>query len=236
MRKKRHFKISPQNHFYDKYYVINYLEAGKNWQDHENETPEKKQSASSSDTKNAGTAPEDLDPVNDAEVWDDWVENSPEEDTVCLFDDRVFATVQEAIDVMQAEYDFHLPAFLDKLTSMHINSLYLDMSLAEDIEAPAESEDPLCSGAKDSLFYQRIQLINFVRSATMENTCLYCGAHFSSMDEFSNHMRDSGHASHFEKELAEERNAFKREKWQIPHYLYPVVEADPLLYAIDDEC
>ncbi|ORZ37244.1 C2H2 type zinc-finger-domain-containing protein, partial [Catenaria anguillulae PL171] len=32
MRKKRHFRISPRNHEYDRFYVVNYLEPGKNWE------------------------------------------------------------------------------------------------------------------------------------------------------------------------------------------------------------
>ena len=33
MRKKLHKKISSQNHTYDRFYVINYLELGKNWEE-----------------------------------------------------------------------------------------------------------------------------------------------------------------------------------------------------------
>ncbi|KAL7746329.1 hypothetical protein RI367_008337 [Sorochytrium milnesiophthora] len=32
MRKKRHFRISPRNKEYDRFYVVNYLEPGKNWE------------------------------------------------------------------------------------------------------------------------------------------------------------------------------------------------------------
>lgn len=37
MRKKQHKKINPQNKTYDKFYVINYLEFGKNWEDVQSE-------------------------------------------------------------------------------------------------------------------------------------------------------------------------------------------------------
>ncbi|XP_071036575.1 zinc finger protein 277 isoform X2 [Parasteatoda tepidariorum] len=33
MRKKQHKRVNPQNQFYDKFYVINYLELGKTWVD-----------------------------------------------------------------------------------------------------------------------------------------------------------------------------------------------------------
>ena len=32
MRKKMHKRINPKNPVYDKFYVINYLELGKNWE------------------------------------------------------------------------------------------------------------------------------------------------------------------------------------------------------------
>lgn len=40
MRKKQHKKINPNNRQYDKFYVVNYLEPGKNWQDIMNEFDE----------------------------------------------------------------------------------------------------------------------------------------------------------------------------------------------------
>lgn len=33
MRKKLHKRINPQNKCYDKYYIVNYLEVGKDWQE-----------------------------------------------------------------------------------------------------------------------------------------------------------------------------------------------------------
>ncbi|RKP11921.1 C2H2 type zinc-finger-domain-containing protein [Piptocephalis cylindrospora] len=40
MRKKKHFKISSWNRLYDRYYIVNYLEPGKNWQDFEGDAYE----------------------------------------------------------------------------------------------------------------------------------------------------------------------------------------------------
>jgi len=37
MRKKLHKKINPKNKSYDKFYVINYLEFGKSWEDVQSE-------------------------------------------------------------------------------------------------------------------------------------------------------------------------------------------------------
>jgi hypothetical protein len=33
MRKKAHKKVNPQNRLYDQFYLVNYLEFGKNWED-----------------------------------------------------------------------------------------------------------------------------------------------------------------------------------------------------------
>eukprot|EP01135_Chromosphaera_perkinsii_P011590 Nk52_evm29s2449 gene=Nk52_evmTU29s2449 len=40
MRKKKHFKINPQNPIYDRFYLINHLEYGKNWEMIQNEPEE----------------------------------------------------------------------------------------------------------------------------------------------------------------------------------------------------
>lgn len=40
MRKKKHFKISARNRQYDRFYVINYLEPGKNWEHFEKDNYE----------------------------------------------------------------------------------------------------------------------------------------------------------------------------------------------------
>ena len=37
MRKKQHKKINPRNKLYDRFYVINYLELGKTWEEIESE-------------------------------------------------------------------------------------------------------------------------------------------------------------------------------------------------------
>lgn len=33
MRKRNHREVNPKNHYYDKFYIINYLELGKRWLD-----------------------------------------------------------------------------------------------------------------------------------------------------------------------------------------------------------
>jgi hypothetical protein len=65
MRKKAHKKVNPQNRLYDQFYLVNYLEFGKNWEDisrerTEDELPtgfdaEKEEDADWSDWRGTGT-------------------------------------------------------------------------------------------------------------------------------------------------------------------------------------
>ena len=50
MRKKSHKRLNPKNRVYDRFYVINYLELGKNWQVVQSET--EKDSRDNSDEEN----------------------------------------------------------------------------------------------------------------------------------------------------------------------------------------
>ncbi|CAG0916661.1 unnamed protein product [Notodromas monacha] len=62
MRKKMHRKLNPKNKVYDKFYLVNYLELGKNWEDIAAEADEEYE--------------EDQD-------WGDWVSDAPR--MSCLF-------------------------------------------------------------------------------------------------------------------------------------------------------
>ncbi|RUS21796.1 hypothetical protein BC937DRAFT_91438 [Endogone sp. FLAS-F59071] len=88
MRKKKHFKIAAKNRLYDPFYVINYLEPGKNWENFESERYES-----------------DEDRRDDS--WADWDEDEPEP-TMCLFDDVVLASAMEALDHMRDIHAFDL--------------------------------------------------------------------------------------------------------------------------------
>ncbi|KAG2176902.1 hypothetical protein INT43_007556 [Umbelopsis isabellina] len=88
MRKKKHFKIAPNNRLYDRFYVINYLEPGKNWETFENDRYES-----------------DEDRRDDS--WADWDESEPEP-TMCLFDETVLDTPELALKHMKTEHSFDL--------------------------------------------------------------------------------------------------------------------------------
>ncbi|TPX66999.1 hypothetical protein SpCBS45565_g04114 [Spizellomyces sp. 'palustris'] len=97
MRKKKHFKINPRNRGYDRFYIINYLEPGKNWEAYENERYES-------------------DEERKEEEWEDWNEPGTTEDaTMCLFDECVFPSAFDAYEHMKNDHHFDLREVRDEL-------------------------------------------------------------------------------------------------------------------------
>lgn len=90
MRKKRHFKIHPHNHKYDKYYVVNFTEPGKSWEALETERPEQ-------------TETDELSSSTDDELVGQLR-------CVCLFDSCVFESPQQTVQHLVSEHSFSLPA------------------------------------------------------------------------------------------------------------------------------
>ncbi|CDS13563.1 hypothetical protein LRAMOSA05739 [Lichtheimia ramosa] len=88
MRKKKHFKIAPRNRQYDRFYVINYLEPGKNWESFEHDNY-------------------DSDDDKRDESWADWEEEEAEP-TMCLFDNDVFPSPEETLQHMKTAHGFDL--------------------------------------------------------------------------------------------------------------------------------
>jgi hypothetical protein len=89
MRKKKHFKISARNRLYDQFYVINYLEPGKNWENFEHDRY-------------------DSDDDRRDDSWADWDDALEEEKTKCLFENAYFPSAQVARDHMKEAHGFDL--------------------------------------------------------------------------------------------------------------------------------
>uniref|UniRef100_F6Q3Y2 C2H2-type domain-containing protein n=1 Tax=Ciona intestinalis TaxID=7719 RepID=F6Q3Y2_CIOIN len=83
MRKKSHRKLNPKNKDYDKYYIINYLELGKNWETLQGES-------------------ERLD--SNLDDWSGWNEES--QHAVCFFCDAAFDQSDKVYDHMTEAHDF----------------------------------------------------------------------------------------------------------------------------------
>ncbi|CAB4375676.1 unnamed protein product [Rhizophagus irregularis] len=96
MRKKKHFKINARNRIYDKFYVINYLEPGKNWETFENENYESDEDYNKDDS------------------WDDWNEEEYQS-TNCLYCTNISSTTKECLNHMVKEHNFNLLGIKNKM-------------------------------------------------------------------------------------------------------------------------
>jgi hypothetical protein len=184
MRKKRHFRISPRNHQYDRFYIINYLEPGKDWETLTNadkyfESDEEVQSRKSvySNALTGTSLPQSvyshgtfLTSLMEDDVdagWSDWDECDVTENVAtsqdscpCLFCDCVAVCAQECVTHMAEDHFFDLPK-IQKERSLSL--------------------------------YQTLILINFLRKAALTPCCSNpaCGKRFSDLAELSEHVKSS---------------------------------------------
>lgn len=87
MRKKSHRRLNPKNKSYDKYYIINYLELGKNWEILQGE-------------------PDHLESGEDWSGWEDEVGMT----AVCFFCSSQFSTHEKVFEHMASTHDFDFVA------------------------------------------------------------------------------------------------------------------------------
>ncbi|CAG0881575.1 unnamed protein product [Darwinula stevensoni] len=98
MRKKLHKKINPRNQEYDKFYLINYLEFGKSWQDVQDEED----------------GPEAKGKRDDDSDWSDWGEGTKSINILCLFCDMQFEDSDTIILHMKQEHSFDFTSIQGK--------------------------------------------------------------------------------------------------------------------------
>jgi len=135
MKKKKHYKINSNNTQYDRFYIVNYVEPGKNWK-------EKKDQNDSSDSEDLDI--EDYIKSQKTDNWDEWNNtNDFDEDedeydepmSVCLFCEKLSGTAQESFDHAKKEHNFDLKAIqkennLDFYQSIRIIN-YIRHSISE---------------------------------------------------------------------------------------------------------
>ncbi|XP_078454979.1 zinc finger protein 277 isoform X2 [Lampetra planeri] len=92
MRKKQHRRINGKNTEFDRFYVINYLEFGKKWEEVLSED---------------ATRDDATDEANDDDDWSDWKEHPV--CAVCLFCDHMTDTTDSLHQHMQERHGFDLP-------------------------------------------------------------------------------------------------------------------------------
>lgn len=99
MRKKQHRKINPKNKEYDRFYIINYMEMGKNWESLQHEDARLVKN-------NDGSEEED--------EWADWNEESQDK-VVCLFCDSASSDQEDLHKHMKENHTFDLQEVNQKL-------------------------------------------------------------------------------------------------------------------------
>ncbi|BFZ10310.1 hypothetical protein BsWGS_13349 [Bradybaena similaris] len=99
MRKKQHRKINPKNKEYDRFYIVNYMEMGKNWE-----------SLQSEDNRLIKSSEKDT----DEEEWSGWNEES-ESKVVCLFCDSSCVVQTDLQQHMKEKHSFDLLEVNNKL-------------------------------------------------------------------------------------------------------------------------
>uniref|UniRef100_A0A914I6E1 C2H2-type domain-containing protein n=1 Tax=Globodera rostochiensis TaxID=31243 RepID=A0A914I6E1_GLORO len=100
MRKKNHREVNPKNNYYDKFYIINYLELGKRWLD-----------VLAEDFEDTMPTFVDSDEEEEEDSWHEWQEdNADEEDlyAACLFCSHTGEKFEEIIKHMNQFHKFDL--------------------------------------------------------------------------------------------------------------------------------
>ncbi|KAJ3088472.1 hypothetical protein HK102_008662 [Quaeritorhiza haematococci] len=223
MRKKKHFKVNPRQRAYDRYYIVNYLEPGKTWEeiqmedddddeddnlDVDEDVDEDEIDDESGEDVGGGAVREATDTlkmrgkrrwrpsasrIKSQDDWTDWNESSSEP-TMCLFDERILPSAAEACEHMKQEHGFDLA------------TIRREMALD---------------------FYQTLKLINYIRRETSMLRCYSCHAGaFETMEQLEEHMQGEGH-------FANVPQIGKANFWDDPQYLFPTYENDPLLFDVD---
>jgi len=100
MRKKRHREVNPTNNYYDRFYVINYLELGKKWLE-----------VLAEDFEDTMPTFLDSDEEEEEESWNEWREDAEAENemtAVCLFCDDAFDKIAKLLDHMKEIHKYDL--------------------------------------------------------------------------------------------------------------------------------
>ena len=133
--------------------------------------------------------------------WNDWIEsNCNSNSTMCLFDDSVFPSAEQAHEHMKNSHQFDLKLFSIQSRKLH----HCFNSLLKDLE-----------------FYEIIRLVNYIRRCTSLYQCFSCLASFPSFPCLTQHLHESKHTT----TLPDKTMSF----WTDPQYLLPYFENDPLL-------
>ena len=99
MRKKMHKKLNPKNKEWDKYYLVNYLESGKTWQDFSREEAEPYRAEEEPPSAWDDTERED----NEDSEWNDWRGEMTDIPQNFIFQTLFFQTIWVELSVCSAQ-------------------------------------------------------------------------------------------------------------------------------------
>ncbi|ODM90589.1 putative zinc finger protein, partial [Orchesella cincta] len=194
MRKKQHRKINPHNSEYDRFYVVNYLEPGKTWEDIEME-----------------------DNTEDENREEEWTEVSEENqrNVVCLFCSERDAVFENVLDHMKTEHHFDFCGLLNRLVFMKRYELSkFGLQFKE--------------GMIMLLISLQVKLVNYIRRAVYQLSCLSCDERFQDQGLLLAHV--SEHNINGSVELLP-----TVEKWNQAEYFFPTYENDDFLTFLEDD-
>ncbi|KHJ84941.1 zinc finger, C2H2 type [Oesophagostomum dentatum] len=105
MRKRNHREVNPKNHYYDKFYIINYLELGKRWLD-----------VLAEDFEDTMPTFQDSDEEEEDNSWCEWLEDNLDVDetrVVCLLCNESDETCEGLLSHMKEKHEFDLIKLID---------------------------------------------------------------------------------------------------------------------------
>ncbi|GMT11347.1 hypothetical protein PFISCL1PPCAC_2644 [Pristionchus fissidentatus] len=99
MRKRNHREVNPRNHYYDKFYIINYLELGKRWLD-----------VLAEDFEDTMPTFADSDEEEEDNEWCEWQEDNVEDETrvLCLCCEETTDCAAALLDHMKEKHGLDL--------------------------------------------------------------------------------------------------------------------------------
>ncbi|KAF2078570.1 hypothetical protein CYY_000070 [Polysphondylium violaceum] len=159
MKKKKHTRLNPLNTVYDRFYLLNYLEPGKSWEDLKKEDEEDNDNQLNN-VELMQQAQNELNGQHHITHWDDWTENSDEdaymdESAVCLFCTEQFENSDIAFDHMNVIHSFNFDQIRKEWK--------LD-------------------------YYDSMKVLNFIRRQIYQLVCCYCGHQFQDANSLYAHL------------------------------------------------
>ncbi|VDN56051.1 unnamed protein product, partial [Dracunculus medinensis] len=100
MRKRNHREVNPKNNYYDKFYIINYLELGKRWLD-----------VLAEDFEDTMPTFVDSDEEEEQDSWHEWQEDNLDEDqtrVLCLLCDNSYDLIEYLLKHLKDDHHFDI--------------------------------------------------------------------------------------------------------------------------------